>query len=61
LNTAGLFVLPPIDAYSAPPTPATNAETANSASFVRTGEIPDVAAAASAVRTATIDRPDAER
>src|SRR5437868_3063115 len=61
LNTAGLLVLPPIVAYSAPPNPAMNADTANNPSFVLTGDTPDVAAAVSAVRTATIARPDADR
>src|SRR5207248_9337052 len=41
--------------------PAMNADTANNPSFVLTGDTPDVAAAVSAVRTATIARPDADR
>ena len=48
-------------ATRAPPRPAMAAATVNTATLVRSTEIPDVRAATSELRTASIARPDAER
>src|SRR5215472_8623920 len=44
-----------------PPSPATAADNANRASFTRSGDTPDVAAATSDERTAAMLRPHGER
>jgi hypothetical protein len=56
-----LLTLPRNVASITPPTPATAAESANTASLVRTGDTPEVDAAGSDERTAAMPRPVAER
>src|ERR1700720_380284 len=49
------------EASSTPPNPASAAASPKILSFVATGDAPEVAAASSAVRTATMARPDEDR